>query len=418
MSPLAFHADLLTLAEWGQWIYEHSSQEFYANRVWIYAWPTQTPLFNLILKFNYYLYFDKLTWLFSYVSAVLQNHNILPGFELWSRNFVNWWGHSFYSDTPFTWGQLIAIKIPVILADLLIGLLVWRTVLKTHMARPLLWTAVYLFSPFSWYLSSVWGQYDQVSVLFLLLAFILAFSESSLSFLAMPFLAASVAVKPTTLIFVPLFVFILFIKKVKPIYIVAGLLSAAVVLFAPLVQFTHDNVLHFALNDLKRIVFDKSEMRLTTNSFNFWHIFVGNKALGQNAKFLLIPANIWGYLSVAILNVWAVKKLKIRSLENLFLAIFIVGFGSWLFLTNMLERYILGGIVAGFLLTIYRPQLLKYWLILSAIFLLNLYHGFWFPHLPFLQSVLKVNEGVLTRFLSLLNVILFFIFLRKATIRD
>src|SRR5205823_4421553 len=132
--------------------------------------------------------------------------------------------------------------------------------------------------------------------------------------------------------------------------------------------FTDKNLLDFVRNDLVRIVFYKAEFRVSTNSFNFWHIFIGNQAQNESLLFLFIPAKFWGYGGFALLNIFAFNVTKKLTWENLFKALFLVGAGSWLFMTNMLERYFFAGVTSLLILSIYQPRLFKYWLILSITF--------------------------------------------------
>ena len=70
---------------------------------------------------------------------------------------------------PWTFADLI--KVPAILADLAIGWLIYRLVLDlgASQRRALVGAAFFLFSPISWFDSTVWGQVDSFGVVFLLL---------------------------------------------------------------------------------------------------------------------------------------------------------------------------------------------------------------------------------------------------------
>ncbi len=70
---------------------------------------------------------------------------------------------------PFTYADLL--KLPAILADLAIGYLIYRFVLDLGASkrRALIGAAIFLFSPISWFDSTVWGQVDSFGVVFLLL---------------------------------------------------------------------------------------------------------------------------------------------------------------------------------------------------------------------------------------------------------
>lgn len=415
LSPLGFHVDIFSTAAWGEWIYKNNPKDFYEHNIWLYSWPTQPPLVNLVYDFSYWLY-QQLVNLFSQIAYFIAINRLAPTKFLWFFDFVKWFGTIRLFETSFNFGYLIIIKLLPILADLLIAIIIYLLAKSLTKTRAILLSAIYLFSPFSFYLSSLWGQYDGVGFLFLILAFISFLSK--FSFLSWGLLLLSVGLKPTALIFVPLFIWIFFkqIKQKQKLPTQAlNLLIGILVFLIPILIFANKDLLGFINDVLIPKIFYKAEFRLSTNSFNFWHIFIGNRAYGQDYSFIFIPARIWGYGIFLLINLLALKVLKKISLENIFVALFLISFGGWLFLTNMLERYAFAGIVTLLFVSIYKPFLLKYWIILSIIFWLNLYHGWWFPHwLEPLHQILIWQDGLITRLLSVINVIFFFQLIKVA----
>ncbi|NQT30916.1 MAG: DUF2029 domain-containing protein [Deltaproteobacteria bacterium] len=69
-------------------------------------------------------------------------------------------------------GWRLAMKTPIILADLAIGCLLYLAVPGSRL-RKLLFASLWLFHPTSWYESAVFGQFDAVAAAFLLAAIIL-----------------------------------------------------------------------------------------------------------------------------------------------------------------------------------------------------------------------------------------------------
>ena len=69
-------------------------------------------------------------------------------------------------------GWRLAAKTPIILADLSIGILLYRAV-PGQKYRKLLVACVWLFNPATWYNSAVFGQFDSIALAFLLAAVIL-----------------------------------------------------------------------------------------------------------------------------------------------------------------------------------------------------------------------------------------------------
>lgn len=404
LTPIGFHIDLLSNAYWGNWIYEKGTLGFYDNTVWVYAWPTQPPLANLLFAFSIYSYVQLLEF-FRWFSSYVVPH-LAPGHMLWWFDFVIWFDKAHYPESYIKVGYFIALKLMAILADIgIAGVLFWLGK-KANYYRGVVIAAIYLFSPFSWYLSAIWGQYDQIGFFLLLLAIL--FCVKRYFVLAPALLVLSISLKPTSLIFGPLFIFIYLRYKPKLIEVVLAFILCVYILFTTARVFTDKEIFHFYTHDLVTKVIYKSGFRVSTNAFNFWHILIGNKAYSAETLFLLVPANYWGYLMFLIVNVLAFKKVAKKSWEGIFGGLTIVGLGGWLFLTNILDRYFFAGIVFLLFLTIYNPRLLKYWGIISLIFWLNLYHGFWFPEsFERLRLLLIWNDNLATRILALINVVVF-----------
>lgn len=405
LAPLGFHVDILSIAGWGEWIYKFGTDGFYANGIWTYSWPTQTPLANLVFSLNYYLY-QQLVWLFSHIALIIATYHLAPTYFLWWFDFVKWLGTVLYPPTSFLFGFLITIKLLAILADILIAVIIYLLARRENFRWAIFLSFAYLFSPFSWYLSSLWGQYDQIGFLFTLLAFIFFLSKFSL-FSPLFFLIA-ILLKPTFLIFAPLFLWIYFKARPSINYILIGFVTALGLFIFSTSLFTSRNLFDFMSHDLIRIVFEKAEFRVSTHSFNFWHILIGDKAINQEAIFLFLPFKIWGYGIFLGLYLLAFRTIKKISRENLFKVMFLIGVGGWLFLTNVLERYFFAGVASLLFLCIYQPRLFKYWVILSLTFWLNLYHGWWFPEfLDLLKQTLIWQDGFITRIISACNVVIF-----------
>ncbi len=403
-----FHVDILSNAGWGEWIFKNGPKGFYDNSIWVYSWPTQPPLVNLLYAFSFDL-FEWLKTLFVNISTFIAIHRLAPTYFIWWFDFTRWFGMekftSFWTGaTGFNTGALISLKLLSVFADLIIGITLYLLAGKKRLTGLLL-AGLYLLSPFSWYIGSVWGQTDQVSFVPLFASF-LAIIMGQIVFAPLLFFV-SFGIKPTVLIFVPLFSWFYFIYKPKLYEILMGFIFVLTLCYVLIFSFTDKNIFIFG-EELFEKVFLKSEFRVSTNAFNFWHILIGNRALNQEALFLFVPAKIWGYIVFFFLNLLAFRFTKEKTLKGLFIALFIVGAGGWLFLTNMLGRYFFAGVVFGLISTIYYPKLLPYWLGVSLIFFLNLYNEWWFPEwLISLKTIFEWQGGFITRLLSLANVILF-----------
>jgi len=94
-------------------------------------------------------------------------------------------------------GWLLAMKTPIIAADLAIGCLLYWAVPGSRF-RKLLFASLWLFHPTSWYESAVFGQFDAIAAAFLLAAIILL--ERGRDRLAFLFAGLAVMTKQHTLV--------------------------------------------------------------------------------------------------------------------------------------------------------------------------------------------------------------------------
>ena len=67
--------------------------------------------------------------------------------------------------------QVFLIKLPIIVADILVGYLIYRVGLLVGLGEDRSFKAslIWLFNPITFFMSSVWGMFDSISVLFMLL---------------------------------------------------------------------------------------------------------------------------------------------------------------------------------------------------------------------------------------------------------
>jgi Gpi18-like mannosyltransferase len=98
---------------------------------------------------------------------------------------------------------LVLCKMPAVLADLAIGVLIYvASRRRWPMAGSLTAAAVFVLNPVSWFVSAYWGQADSVAAVFLVLAIYLALTER-FEF-AWTALAFAVLIKPQPLVIAPM----------------------------------------------------------------------------------------------------------------------------------------------------------------------------------------------------------------------
>ena len=192
------HGDLIMQAGWGQWIFlNHGFRGFYENGTWIYGWPNHPPLISFLYGAGFYLHDWINLFLVNVGNFIALNHlgaAHLSGYY----DFVKWFGLSKYPESPFLWGELISMKLIPIIGDFILAFLISKMSGKKWLGL------LYLFMPFSWYESAVWGQNDQIGMIFLLISFWLLIKNKWIV-LSPILLAISVGLKPTGAIFGLLF---------------------------------------------------------------------------------------------------------------------------------------------------------------------------------------------------------------------
>lgn len=407
LTPFGFHDDLIVHAGWGDWLYKHGPKGFYENQVWIYAWPTQPPLGILVDGFNFYI-FQRLLWFFSYVAAVISVHNIFPQYFGWFFDFVKWFGIKLYSETPFPWGFVISIKLLPILADLIIGVIILILAIKAKASHLMFFLAIFLMSPFSWYISSVWGQFDQLSTLLLLVSFLLLYKRYF--FLSALFLLFSGQIKPTSAYFLPFYIFYFFYQRpnLKNVALsIGGVITAFWVMTAP---FADRDPFNYTLQVIfQKVFFVERFEGLVNRAFNLWQFL---EPFGGRSwfRYLGISAAIWGYLSLIVFHIWAILiLLKKNDFKNMMMGLYLIAGGSYLFGVGMVDRYFFPAVVFLIILTIYNYKLWKLCTLTVLLFSLNLFYSWGFP---FLNKYEAWQNSFFIRSLSLAQILMFFLCLR------
>ncbi len=372
VAPRYVHVDLLSNAGWGEWINNNGTINFYNNKEWTFSWPTQPPLVNLIYGWCIASSKDIIIWIYKFGF-------LLRKFGVDIRHYseiVSTFDSIISPEIPFKFVNIFSIKLWPIIADGLIAGIILLLAKNYKLKYFFIYPIIFLLSPFSIYVSGYWGQYDSVSFLFLLLAF---GSLGKYGWWSPLLFTLSMGIKPTSAIFLPFYIYLMFINRIQwKKYLVGGILAMIINLYFLKIFDYGNNLIDFIFNKLWKIIVNKTEFRVTTNSLNFWYIFYGDKPVNHDSLFLLAPHKYWGMLAIIITNLTAIKIFKIDK-NKLFLSLFVVGMGSWLFGTNMLERYLYAGIVFGLIATIYQKWMCKFWPILSLLFLINLYKRWWQP---------------------------------------
>jgi hypothetical protein len=144
---------------------------------------------------------------------------------------------------------------------------------------------------------------------------------------------------------------------------------------------------------------------LNGNAFNLWFLLFGiDFSKSEFIKFGGLTYQVWSRILLAIyLLPVCLKFLKSKlTLKNLFTALLLTAFGSFIFLTNMHERY-LYPIFPLFTVLLFIPKSkfsLKSLIVLSLIHLVNLYNLWFYPLIGPLKEILIASNFLICRLLS------------------
>lgn len=262
---------------------------------------------------------------------------------------------------------LLLYKLPAILADLGVGYLVYKIVLKkTNQHIALLAASFLLFNPAIFANSTLWGQVDIVTSLFSLLAIYFYPQNKWLSALA---LALGIAVKPQAILAAPV-IFALMLKhkeKFKHI-LLYGILATLIfiVLFLPFSG--NEDIASFILTRINATV---TQYQYTSvNAFNFWGLS-GFWNPDTNTSSL-------SGLMVTVISSIVIALLTFRKKIDPYAALALLVGVHFMFFTRMHERHILpmlpALLIAAF---IYNRKLLVSYVGLSITYLANLWYSYY-----------------------------------------
>lgn len=283
----------------------------------------------------------------------------------------------------------LLLKLSANLTDILTGLFIYYLLSKKWKGRAgLLGFFLYVFNPVIFFNSSVWGQYDSIPVLFLLLATymltIKKFPEAALAFFAI-----SLTLKPQIISLAPVIgIFLLLNYKFQRwIFSIFTFFIILVLIYLP---FFPTNPFYgiYYVNQGSAYLFNCT----TCFAFNFWGIF-GNWQNDLNT-FLGLPLWVWGVNSYILLLsiILFTKPFKIKyQIPFLYISVAVVILIFFSSLTRIHERYLFPFFVFFLLGAIMLKSrlLIILYLIVSLLHFLNLYLAY-----TYYQNINKSNEQV------------------------
>lgn len=405
LSFLPAHSDVRIQTEWGRWMYQNNGPKgLYNWNVWGCIWPNHPPLISFVYLIAYKTH-SFLMLVMSNLGNFIALNRLAPTKFLWFFDFVKWFGSAKYETTDFLLGVIVVIKQIMVLADFLIAGVIYL-LCRSKKVDWKKFVLAYLLLPFSWYLSAVWGQSDQISFLFLIISFILLTTKRSIW--APLLYAVAINLKPDCVILTPLFLFVWFKQKQPGRNLIFGGLLAGIFSLWTVSWFTDGKISDLLFLLAKRL--QTSEGLITLNSFNLWYVFYPfpSKIGFETFKFLFLSAKTWGWIFLGIITLFSFKLVKYKKIETIFLSIFTIGFGGWLFMTGMHERYAFFGMVALLFYSIYKKRYWKYFVVLSLIYFLSMFYVFSVPQqLDGIKIVFGWANQLIPRLLSLINIVIY-----------
>jgi hypothetical protein len=389
--------DLLLYADWAEKYWQYGAGDFYLYPKWYYAPPNYPPALSLIYAAAY--------WLFEHKYLLAQLHNIIripPAF------FIVYF---------YEFGLYLTLKLPGILADLGLGVLIFLVIksLTGKLKKAFIGASFYLFNPVSIFLSGVWGQTDSLVTFLGLTSFITLWKR--MAWLSIPLMFLSFYLKPNWGIFIPLYIFLFILKKPQVKQIISGMAVALVLFWITTKPFSGGEVLSFSkwLWGSRLLPTATVAHKASVSAFNFHSIVYTLDRTLETDTYLGISARTLGYILFVFLNVLAFRYIKKQktSLVSIFAGIFTIGFGSYLFLTNMLERYFFASFVPMIILMFTNPRVLVWGVIINLVVFVNLLHSFFRRSWGALADAFEASNFLLVRIFSLINLALYTLLTKK-----
>ncbi len=385
--------DLFVFLEWGRKFWEYGGKNYYfgSENVWKYAPPNYPPLSMLL--------FGGLDWLFQHKYVLAHLHNLI---RIPPAAFIVYF---------YKYGDIFLIKLPSILADLGIGLIIYRLVgnLGGGKKKALIGAGLYLLNPISIFISSIWGQTDSLVAFFGLLAFVFLYYKKA--HLSIPLLFVSLYLKPSWATLIPFYLFALYIYRPKLKQILMGGVISLVIFLLATVPFADRNPFAYATHlTTERLWYGaKGTGRASVSAFNFHSLFFKIDRDYRNVRLAGIKSDTWGLIFYLALNFLAFKYFsKNKKLFGLISSIFIISTGSFLFLTNMLERYFYPALPSMVVMMVISPRVTLEIAISNLLLFANLIWSFYRRRFDEIDHPFTNNNFLLIRLLSLLNLLIFF----------
>ncbi len=400
LSFLTWHPDLNNHVDWGIRFWEYGPAYFYKANVWNFTWPNQPPgtiyIFAVVRKV-FELVFSFFWFINTHVPAFPSNIMIYFQFNLYQE----------------------MLKLPSIFCDLGIAFLIYKILINKDWFKgkniAVFGASLYLFNPAIWYNSSIWGQTDSIINFFALLAFYLLLNRK-LSW-AILFLALSFYIKASLLIFLPIFAIVAYKQKHSMVEWAKAVCLTAVVIAVATLPFSKTEPFEWLYKLYIDKVFGQQLEIITANAFNLWAAVAGIHERPQTTLLGPLTYQLWGEILFGLFYIPILYFVyKAKTVSTVFWGLALSGLASFMLLTNMHERYLYPAFPAFTILVAQNRKLLWSYIIISIIYVLNLYNFWWFPRIEVLVQIMSAGNRVAPRVLGLTNFLIFLWIYSKSNI--
>jgi Gpi18-like mannosyltransferase len=263
------------------------------------------------------------------------------------------------------------LKLPGIISDIGIGYLIYKFAKFFKRRRPFLLASLYLFNPAVIYLSSVWGQIEPVTNVFLLWSLYLVITpqNKNLKLISIPIFCLAALVKQTALWFIP-FYFILWYKELNRQEIIKGLLLSFIFY---IVSYLPSGLSPVPAVQSYLSTLSGSSSGVTDNAWNFWYYLLPSLPADSYKISFLSVRQISIALLLLILFMLIFKTLKKYSLKKLFYYLFFWSVAVFFFQTRVHERHLAPALIFGLLVFLESPSWWFFYLFLSTFHFLNMF---------------------------------------------
>jgi dolichyl-phosphate-mannose-protein mannosyltransferase len=305
--------------------------------------------------------------------------------------------HVFFSNDRGQFAVLrVLVKLPAIVADLGIGVLLFAIVRRFAGAAYALGAAAfYLLNPATIFISAAWGQVDSVAGGLALLAIYAllrsgdesAQSRAHLMWIAGAWLAFgySLLIKPQAAVLLPLMVAFAFVdpqrRRERVAATAAGAVAALLLALLLTEPFHPGNPIAALVWLLERYAYGSNVYAYNTvNAFNLWALR-GTLWVPDNQYILLLPQYLWGLLLVLAalaLIVW--RYVQDRTDRSLVEGCAIATLAFFVLATRMHERYLFNGLLFSIACIPFARRYIWGAFALSAALLANLLYSLEYLH--------------------------------------